>query len=131
MVRLILPLRTLLTRMTVTILFCLLTVVPLIGLASPSPLAIMLDSWSPYYQPAVAVVAPGTPIRWINPTASPHSIRHDGCVSSGPCAFNSGTVAPDSSYLLAELPVGHYPYHCELHPVMRGVLIIDVSSPLE
>jgi hypothetical protein len=128
---LLLPLRTLLTGMTITLLFGLLIVVPLAGLASPSPLAITLASWSPYYRPAVAVVAPGTPIRWTNPTASPHSIRHDGCVSSGPCAFNSGMVAPDSSYLLAELPVGHYPYHCELHPVMRGVLIIDVSSALE
>jgi hypothetical protein len=105
MVMLILPLWRLLTGMTIPILFCLLTVVPLAGLASPSPLAITLDSWSPYYQPAVAVVASGTSIRWINPTASPHSVRHDGCVSSGPCAFNSGTVAPDSSYLLAELPV--------------------------
>ena len=44
---------------------------------------ITMENWAPYYQPSSAVIVPGTPVRWMNPTASPHTIRHDGCLSDG------------------------------------------------
>jgi len=100
----------------------IVTAVP--AAASVAPFAIILDSWSPYYQPAIAIVAAGTPIEWMNPTASPHTIRHDGCVTGEECAFDSGPVAPDQVYRLPDVPPGRYAYHCELHPLMRGVLLI-------
>ena len=46
------------------------------GYAAPSAVEIFLDSWTPYYQPHVAVLGPHTAIQWFNPTASPHTIRH-------------------------------------------------------
>lgn len=89
---------------------------------------ITMENWAPYYQPSSAVIVPGTPVRWTNPTASPHTIRHDGCLSDGPCAFDSGPVFPDNSFSLPPLAPGLYPYHCELHPVMRGMLIVDAPQ---
>lgn len=89
---------------------------------------ITMENWAPYYQPSSAVIVPGTPVRWTNPTASPHTIRHDGCLSDGPCAFDSGAVLPDHSFSLPPLAPGLYPYHCELHPVMRGMLIVDAPQ---
>ena len=83
---------------------------------------ITFDSGAPYYLPNVAVVGAHTAVRWWNPTSSPHSIRHDGCIEDGPCAFQSLTVLPDESFVIAPLPPGRYPYHCELHPIMRGLL---------
>ncbi|MGE0472666.1 MAG: hypothetical protein AB7P17_03420 [Nitrospirales bacterium] len=38
--------------------------------------------------------------------------------------FDSGTISPGGSYQLPVLPPGRYPYHCTLHPIMRGVLEI-------
>src|SRR5437868_12630120 len=89
-----------------------------------APADIILEDTSPYYQPAVAVVPADTPIRWLNATGSPHSVRHDGCATEESCAFQSLAVPPDDRILIAPLPPGRYTYHCELHPVMRGTLIV-------
>jgi plastocyanin len=88
------------------------------------PADIILEGTSPYYQPVIAVVPSGKPIRWLNATGSPHSVRHDGCATEESCAFESVAVPPDSSILIAPLPPGRYTYHCELHPVMRGTLVV-------
>ncbi len=85
---------------------------------------ILLENWPPYYQPSIATVSANTPVEWINQTPSPHSIRHDGCLNDIVCLFDSGAVAPDKSYTLTGLPPGRYSYHCELHPIMRGVLMV-------
>jgi len=94
------------------------------------PVEITFETTSPYYQPRVAVVSAGTPVRWVNSTASPHTVRHDGCVTDEPCAFQSIAVSPDSDFVIAPLPPGRYAYHCELHPIMRGMLVVlDPQSP--
>ncbi len=116
------------TRLLVAIvLFCSGTF--LIGSATPAfaaadPAEIAFETTSPYYQPPVAVVSAGTPVRWVNITGSPHSVRHDGCLTDETCAFQSIAVPPDSSFLIAPLPPGRYAYHCELHPIMRGTLVV-------
>jgi plastocyanin len=100
------------------------------GQATPPQFQIIIESGSPYYIPASAKVPTGAPIRWDNPTASPHTITHDGCLTEeGPCAFDSGAINPNQSYTLPGLPPGKYPYHCRLHPIMRGVLTVTDPSP--
>lgn len=94
------------------------------GFAMSDPVEIAFETTSPYYQPRVAVVSAGTPVRWVNTTGSHHSVRHDGCLTDEPCAFQSIAVPPDSSFLIAPLPPGRYGYHCELHPIMRGTLVV-------
>lgn len=93
--------------------------------ASIGPFLITMESWSPYYQPVEAIVPPHRAIKWTNPTASPHTIRHDGCLRPGPCAFDSGAVPPDGAYMIPGLPPGRYAYHCEIHPIMRGELVVS------
>ena len=98
------------------------------GSPSGTPTIINMENWAPYYRPYEAAVPSQTPILWKNPTASPHTIRHDGCIKKGPCLFDSGAVAPDGSFTLSGLKPGRYPYHCELHPIMRGELIVEGSD---
>jgi plastocyanin len=87
---------------------------------------ITIESASPYFLPATAVVMRGVAIQWNNPTAAYHTITHDGCIANGPCVFDSGSIAPDGSYAIAGPPPGRYPYHCRLHPIMRGILeVVD------
>lgn len=81
------------------------------GRATPPPFTITIDSGAPYYQPAVAQVLTGVPIRWQNPTASHHTVTHDGCATEGPCVFDSGSVPPNGSYTVPGLRPGRYPYH--------------------
>jgi len=109
----------------------LMLVLPSVAVANNAPTGggvatadILFEATAPYYEPHLAVVSTGIPVRWTNPTASPHSILHDGCLTDGPCAFRSIAVPPDNSFVIAPLPPGRYSYHCELHPVMRGMLIV-------
>jgi plastocyanin len=99
--------------------------VPAVGVPAVD---ISFEATAPYYQPQVAIAPAGVPVRWSNPTASPHSIRHDGCLTGGFCAFQSLAVFPDDSFIVGPLPPGRYPYHCELHPVMRGTLLVIESQ---
>ena len=92
--------------------------------ATPPQFQITIESGSPYYLPASAKVPVGASIRWDNPTGSPHTITHDGCLEDGGCMFDSGQVQPNGSYAIPSLPPGRYPYHCRLHPIMRAVLIV-------
>jgi|GEM_PF-696011 len=107
----------------------LLTLGALPALATPPQFQIIIESISPYFLPAAATVTTGAPIRWDNPTPSPHTVIHDGCLTEGPCAFDSGAVAPNGHYTVPGLPPGRYPYHCGLHPIMRGVLIVVEPAP--
>ena len=95
--------------------------------AAPSGFHIQIEGWSPYYSPHVATVPSGESIIWTNPTATHHSIRHDGCVEKGFCAFDSGSIPPNQAFEIPSLPPGTYAYHCTIHPIMRGVL--HVQSP--
>lgn len=100
------------------------------GEANSGPVIINMESWAPYYRPFEAQIKSPSHIRWDNPTASTHTVRHDGCIEKGPCLFDSGAVPPNGSYTIRRLPPGRYPYHCELHPIMRGELVVE-ETPLD
>jgi plastocyanin len=99
--------------------------------AFAAPFGIAIDSSSPYFMPKAATIAPHAPIRWENTTASHHTITYEGCESDGVCMFDSGVLAPDRSYELPGLPPGTYPYLCRLHPIMRGILVVQESGALK
>ncbi len=121
--------------LSIVLLFVVLLSTPsrILGSSSNAQLAtgiveIAFEATAPYYEPRTLVVPANSAVRWVNPTASPHSVRHDGCLTGGPCAFESTAVLPDSSIVIGPLPPGSYGYHCELHPIMRGTLIV-VATP--
>lgn len=93
---------------------------------------ILMENGSPYYIPATATVTSGTPVRWDNPTPTHHTVTHNECMKeTQPCLFDSGTVAPGGHFIVHGLPAGRYPYHCGIHPIMRGQLVVtdDPSTP--
>lgn len=98
------------------------------GEISPPTLLINMESGAPYYRPFKAEIQFQTTIRWNNPTASTHTVRHDGCAQKESCLFDSGAVPPNGSYSISALAPGRYPYHCELHPIMRGELVVGGQS---
>ncbi|BFU89850.1 MAG: hypothetical protein NTAFB01_10370 [Nitrospira sp.] len=93
---------------------------------------ILMENGSPYYVPATATVVSGAPVRWNNPTPTHHTVTHNDCVKDAHlCLFNSGAVAPGSHFTVSGLPAGRYPYHCSIHPIMRGQLVVtdNASTP--
>ncbi|NKB82420.1 MAG: hypothetical protein GKS05_11135 [Nitrospirales bacterium] len=96
--------------------------------ASPGSFRILIESGSPYYSPQTISVQPGIPIHWENPTATYHTVTHDGCLDGSGCAFDSGAILPDKMFEVINLQPGIYPYHCTLHPIMRGHLVITTDN---
>ncbi len=87
-----------------------------------------MESWSPYFTPLAATVTAGSTIRWENPTGTHHTITHDGCLGTDTCVFDSGSIHPDGVFEISGLPPGLYTYHCTLHPIMRGAVVIISSE---
>ena len=91
---------------------------------------IVMEDGSPYYVPVSATVVSGNPIRWDNPTPTHHTVTHNGCVENGnPCLFDSGPVSPGGHFTVPGLPAGRYGYHCSIHPIMRGMLVVTDGPP--
>jgi plastocyanin len=96
------------------------------GVPQSSSVTIIIDNDPPYFLASKTIATSGTPIRWENRTAFHHAIIYDACVAGSPCAFVVESIAPNEIYTLQGLPPGRYAYHCRLHPIMRGeVVVVD------
>jgi hypothetical protein len=84
----------------------------------------------PFFSPNQLTIFLATPLTWENRTREAHSIVADDCLSRSECSFDSGIIRPDHQFVLSQLGPGRYPYHCGLHPFMRGQLIIHHPQPL-
>ncbi|GAB2812984.1 cupredoxin domain-containing protein [Ferruginibacter profundus] len=71
------------------------------------------------FQPASVTVLPGSKITWTNMDADMHSVMSDDNTS-----FNSGNISSQGSFTFTAGQPGLYPYHCAIHPGMKGTLIV-------
>jgi plastocyanin len=97
-----------------------------------------------YFSPANLTVAPGTTVMWFNRGSVSHAVS---ACSSGSIlmacpaglnnpnlpGFDSGVLAPKTSFSFTFNMVGNYSYYCLIHPWMHGrvtVAIPTVSTPV-
>ncbi len=90
--------------------------------------SIHIQAEPPFFSPNSLTVISGTSLNWKNFTHEAHSIVSDDCVRFSGCSFDSGVIRPDEGYSLPFLNPGRYPYHCGLHPFMRGLLTVHPAS---
>ena len=96
--------------------------VPSLGAASSHN--IHIDTRPPFFSPNQLTISVGAPLTWKNRTHEPHTIVSDDCRFGNTCSFDSGFIGPNARYSLPRLKPGRYPYHCGIHPFMRGLLTI-------
>ncbi len=58
----------------------------------------------------------------------------DALCADVPCSgtgieLNSGFLSPLATFQHTFMTAGSYPYHCEIHTVMRGTVIVDIAGP--
>ncbi len=92
------------------------------GAVNPAPAvaamqAISIQNFS--FAPATITVKKGTTVTWTNRDGAPHTITGD---SGGPA---SPTLAQGQSYSYVFSTPGTYPYHCSIHPGMRGTVTVQ------
>ncbi len=74
------------------------------------------------FEPTDLNVTPGTVVRWTNQDAAPHTATaQDG-------SFDTGRLERDESAEVKFDKAGTFEYICELHPSMKGQIVVD-SGP--
>jgi len=73
------------------------------------------------FAPPLVTLAPGDTIEWRNRDLVPHTVsaRND--------AWDSGSLAPDSSWRLVASQAGSFAYFCRFHTNMHGTVAIARS----
>jgi len=71
------------------------------------------------YAPGSLTVKAGTTVIWTNKDASTHTVTSDnGAFTS------SGNLATNDTYSFIFTTAGSFPYHCAIHPSMKGTIVV-------
>ena len=71
------------------------------------------------FDPGQLNIAPGTRVMFINNNTEPHTATADNGL------FDTGVLEPGDSYWVSFEGAGTVRYHCELHPDMKGSIVVD------
>jgi plastocyanin len=74
------------------------------------------------FDPSTLTVKTGTVVTWINQDGATHALASD---AGSPAAFSSDPLSPGTSYTFTFTQPGTYPYHCSIHPSMKGTIIVQ------
>ena len=85
----------------------------------PVPVRHTVDIRDLAFGPAVLEVAVGDTIVWSNHDLFPHTSTVDGAAG-----WNTGPIPADSSRSVVARRPGTFDYICQLHPTMRGKVIV-------
>lgn len=72
------------------------------------------------FNPASLSVKVGTKVTWTNSDSAPHTVVSDPNGNM----FNSQTLQEGDSFSFTFDKVGSFPYHCSIHPDMRGTIVV-------
>jgi plastocyanin len=76
-------------------------------------------SGSYYFSPTALTIPKGATVIWTNKSNAPHPVNSDTN------AFNSpGNLLRSDTFQMVFTTAGTYPYHCGLHPYMRGTITV-------
>ncbi len=75
-----------------------------------------------YFNPIVIQIAPGQTIRWINMGGVDHTTTADGGL------WDSGILANGQFFDFTFSAEGVYDYHCDLHPMMMGTVVVGTPD---
>ena len=77
------------------------------------------------FNPPNMPVPKGTTVTWVNQDSTNHQIVNDatGTIAKG-ALFTSGSLPTGASYSFKFYNSGTYPYHCSIHPSMKGIVTV-------
>jgi plastocyanin len=71
------------------------------------------------FKPAHITIKRGTKVRWINKDSTAHT-----ATANNGRSFDSGRLGPGQRYTHTFKRASKKPYHCEIHPDMRGSVVV-------
>jgi plastocyanin len=77
------------------------------------------------FTPASVTIPKGTTVTWVNQDTTNHQILNDATGTIGQGAlFSSNSLTKGTGYSFKFDNPGTYPYHCSIHPQMKGTVIV-------
>jgi plastocyanin len=73
------------------------------------------------FTPSQISVSKGAKVTWTNNDNTAHTVIDDLSNVGGP---SSGTIEPGGTYSFTFTKSGSYQYHCNIHPSMRGTIVV-------
>jgi plastocyanin len=71
------------------------------------------------FDPASITIKAGESVTWTNQDSPTHTITADNG------EFDSGNIASGATYSFTFAKAGTYPYHCTIHPSMKGTVVVQ------
>jgi plastocyanin len=71
------------------------------------------------FKPAHITIKRGTKVRWINKDSTAHTVT-----ANKKRSFDSGRLGPGKRYTHTFKSAGKKKYHCEIHPDMKGSVVV-------
>jgi hypothetical protein len=76
------------------------------------------------FSPKNITITSGTTVEWVNNDSTTHTVTS---LSGAPASFDSGGFAPGATFCYTFSNLGTFPYHCTIHPWMRGFVIVKAA----
>ncbi|MDD1717886.1 MAG: cupredoxin domain-containing protein [Methanoregulaceae archaeon] len=77
------------------------------------------------FHPAAVTVPRNTKVTWTNLDAADHQIINDATAQAAQGAlFMSNPLPQGATYSFTFTTAGTYPYHCNIHPSMKGTITV-------
>ncbi len=92
------------------------------GTSTPAAETITVRIDGMRFDPQKITVKPGTTVTWIHGSQMPHTI------SGNADGMRSGTLYNGQKYTHTFKSTGNYSYVCELHPSMRGSVVVEEAA---
>ncbi|MBU6371069.1 MAG: cupredoxin family copper-binding protein [Patescibacteria group bacterium] len=83
---------------------------------APAPVAVNIRNFS--FSPATLAVPAGTKVTWTNGDAVEHTVTANNSL------FDSKPLAPGQSFSYTFTTAGSVAYHCAIHPMMTGTVVV-------
>jgi plastocyanin len=108
-----------------------LLAVPLAGLSrfaleqdvQAADVAVTIMNFS--FQPTPLTIPVGTTVVWTNHDMAPHTASSD---PGSAFTFDTGMLQPGQSGSVTFMTAGSFPYHCNVHPNMHGMVVVTGAS---
>lgn len=74
------------------------------------------------FQPKTITIAVGDSVTWNNTGDDPHTATADAG------SFDAGRISPGASASHTFAQAGTFAYHCEIHPIMKGTIVVQAAA---
>ncbi len=94
--------------------------VPVANTPTPAPSSVTVSIKNFSFNPSTLTIKTGTKVTWVNNDSVPHTVTSD----SG-SLLNSPTLSPGQSFSFTFISSGTINYHCNIHLMMKGSVVVQ------